>query len=334
MNESKSIFKSKTFWFNVAIGVMALVSTQFSDDSELPDTADGQVVFWLAFVGSVINVILRTVTKTPVSIKKSAKSIGMGFFVLMIVVLLASSVQAADTMVVHNKSGYWLLHIPDEGTPTLTRPTVLGPQSDNPNPIPPNGDNGGDDREPEPDTRLSRMIQVTKSLLEERQGKGFAYVVDTLYQEVKKGRLDEDDIEKAFKQAINLAKNVLGGGDALSQWEKTIRNDFGNGEWSKELLKESLQALAQGFDVSGFDLVKIEKAVVDDSSEVVAAAQDVEQALGIPQLMLLIKMIMQIIELISNGDIDIGELHNRVDDSICTWAIDRVRREEFTLSWA
>lgn len=53
---SKSIFKSKTFWANVAMGVAAFLL-------ELPVGADVQVA-----VATAVNVLLRYSTKQPVHV--------------------------------------------------------------------------------------------------------------------------------------------------------------------------------------------------------------------------------------------------------------------------
>lgn len=55
-NFSKSIFKSKTFWANVAMGVAAYLL-------ELPVDADAQVAF-----ATAVNVLLRYMTTQPVHV--------------------------------------------------------------------------------------------------------------------------------------------------------------------------------------------------------------------------------------------------------------------------
>ena len=59
--DPKSILKSKTFWFNIAVGAFAMIEKSVADMG----ITDG----WIVTVLTVGNLILRTVTKAPVTLK-------------------------------------------------------------------------------------------------------------------------------------------------------------------------------------------------------------------------------------------------------------------------
>lgn len=58
--DTKSILKSKTFWFNIALGALALVEKTVSDLG----ITDGLLVTVL----TIGNLLLRTITGTPVRV--------------------------------------------------------------------------------------------------------------------------------------------------------------------------------------------------------------------------------------------------------------------------
>ena len=65
----KSIFASKTFWFNALTSVVALAV--FAQDSVL--LADHpQAVALIGTAIGMVNVVLRLITTKPVSVKKAA----------------------------------------------------------------------------------------------------------------------------------------------------------------------------------------------------------------------------------------------------------------------
>ena len=68
MDDVKSIFKSKTFWVNAAVIIVG-VASMLTD----PVQYGPEVAKWAAVVLAVVNIVLRTVTTGPVSIKPQKK---------------------------------------------------------------------------------------------------------------------------------------------------------------------------------------------------------------------------------------------------------------------
>ena len=68
MNDVKSIFKSKTFWVNAAVIIVG-VASMLTD----PVQYGPEVAKWAAVVLAVVNIVLRTITTGPVSIKPQKK---------------------------------------------------------------------------------------------------------------------------------------------------------------------------------------------------------------------------------------------------------------------
>ena len=64
MNDVKSIFKSKTFWINAAVIVIA-VATMLTD----PVQYGPEVAKWAAVVLAAVNIGLRMITTGPVAVK-------------------------------------------------------------------------------------------------------------------------------------------------------------------------------------------------------------------------------------------------------------------------
>lgn len=66
MHETKSLFKSKTFWFNLAVALAAIVS----DNSEiLRGSLSGGNYMLLMMLISAVNIYLRTITSTGITLK-------------------------------------------------------------------------------------------------------------------------------------------------------------------------------------------------------------------------------------------------------------------------
>ena len=62
--DTKSLFVSKTFWFNV-VGLVAAVGSAFGLDLGMDEETKAQVVGGIMAVG---NIVLRLVTKEPVKV--------------------------------------------------------------------------------------------------------------------------------------------------------------------------------------------------------------------------------------------------------------------------
>ncbi len=70
MDEIKSIFKSKTFWFNVivaVVGAVAGISAPDIADLGLSAVASAWILKGCGLVAFVGNVYLRAITNTPVT---------------------------------------------------------------------------------------------------------------------------------------------------------------------------------------------------------------------------------------------------------------------------
>ena len=69
--ESKSIFKSKTFWVNVIAGVIAtatLISPEYLAQLGIAEDKQVAVLTSVGTVTAILNVILRAITSAPVTI--------------------------------------------------------------------------------------------------------------------------------------------------------------------------------------------------------------------------------------------------------------------------
>lgn len=74
--ETKHILKSKTVWFNVALGLLGAIPLIGASELEkvgITGILQNQILAGLGVVGFIGNLYLRSVTDAPVTFKKSAK---------------------------------------------------------------------------------------------------------------------------------------------------------------------------------------------------------------------------------------------------------------------
>ena len=65
MKHYKAWYRSKTFWFNV-LALICIIASRFGYTGELRE--DWQL--WASLIVAIINLILRFVTKQPITIKR------------------------------------------------------------------------------------------------------------------------------------------------------------------------------------------------------------------------------------------------------------------------
>lgn len=73
MNQTKTIFKSKTFWLNLILGILAIIA--LIDPTILiafgiPEASQMQVMQVVGIIAAVLNIILRLITGQPVTVLK------------------------------------------------------------------------------------------------------------------------------------------------------------------------------------------------------------------------------------------------------------------------
>lgn len=74
--ESKSILKSKTFWVNLIAGVLAVaagVNHDYLSKLGLTPEAQGTVLTAVGAVVAILNIALRTITSTEVTLPSKKK---------------------------------------------------------------------------------------------------------------------------------------------------------------------------------------------------------------------------------------------------------------------
>ena len=66
----KTIFKSKTFWANLLMGLLAILAVIDPSFLELIGLNSVKALTIIGFITSVINIVLRLITTTAIEIKK------------------------------------------------------------------------------------------------------------------------------------------------------------------------------------------------------------------------------------------------------------------------
>jgi len=75
--KTKSILKSKTFWVNIIVGLLAfidIIAPETLNVFELDLKTQHKIMAVLAIVVGGLNIVLRSITNTAVSVKKNKKT--------------------------------------------------------------------------------------------------------------------------------------------------------------------------------------------------------------------------------------------------------------------